>query len=109
VYDCQKQEKLVDGLQVRQQIKSSWIPWKRIPLKLTVRFYFGEARSSRKAETGGVRDGWHIKRPDLSNLIKYIEDVCQGIVYDDDCSIVQICASKEFSTQSYTEFWFDVI
>jgi Holliday junction resolvase RusA-like endonuclease len=103
VYDCQKEEKLVDGLQIVQQIDKKWVPWCSVPLKMCIRFYFSTHK------TIGESVLYHVSRPDLSNLIKYVEDICCGIVFIDDCIISVIDARKEFSSESYTEFWFELL
>ena len=46
----------------------------------------------------------HTAKPDLSNMIKFIEDVCKGIVYNDDEQIVQITAYKRYDLEPRTEF-----
>ena len=46
----------------------------------------------------------HIFKPDLSNLIKYIEDVCTGILYADDCLISNIIARKIYVNVAHTMF-----
>jgi Holliday junction resolvase RusA-like endonuclease len=50
-----------------------------------------------------VENEWHIKRPDLSNLIKLIEDALIGIVYDDDAIICKIVAKKVYTKTPYTK------
>ena len=37
---------------------------------------------------------WHDKRPDLTNLIKSIEDVCTGCLWTDDRQVVATYAHK---------------
>ena len=39
----------------------------------------------------------HIKRPDLDNLIKQINDCINGIIVGDDSQITTIAASKFFT------------
>lgn len=68
------------------------------PLKLEVVFCF--AKSPRRAD----RDYYHHYRPDLSNLIKLIEDVCSRVVYHDDCQIAEIHAVKVYSSPARTQF-----
>lgn len=36
----------------------------------------------------------HIKKPDLSNLIKFVEDCMEGIIFENDKQIVEIQAKK---------------
>jgi len=47
---------------------------------------------------------WHLKKPDLSNMIKFYEDICSGILYADDKQIVQISAEKKYDNNERTEF-----
>jgi Holliday junction resolvase RusA-like endonuclease len=46
----------------------------------------------------------HHKRPDLSNLIKFVEDAANGILYADDAQIASIKATKLYDLQPRTEF-----
>jgi Holliday junction resolvase RusA-like endonuclease len=46
----------------------------------------------------------HIARPDLSNLIKFIEDIAIGILYGDDSIIAEIYARKCYDATPRTEF-----
>ena len=45
----------------------------------------------------------HIKKPDLSNLIKSVEDAMNGIVYKDDSQIKNIVASKQYGESDKIE------
>lgn len=38
----------------------------------------------------------HVKKPDLSNLIKFVEDAMQGIIFVDDKQIIDITAKKYY-------------
>ena len=39
-----------------------------------------------------------IRKPDLTNIVKSLEDALNGVVYKDDCQIVTIHTSKVYST-----------
>ncbi len=41
----------------------------------------------------------HIKKPDISNLIKSVEDSLKNICYKDDNQIVSIVAQKEYASE----------
>ena len=45
----------------------------------------------------------HFSRPDLSYLVRFIEELCIGITYQDNCAIYSIIASKTFSDNPRTE------
>jgi len=46
----------------------------------------------------------HYIKPDLSNLIKYIEDISQGLLFRDDSAITKIVARKIYDPHARTEF-----
>jgi Holliday junction resolvase RusA-like endonuclease len=37
------------------------------------------------------------KKPDLSNLVKALEDGCDGVVWVDDCQVVDTACSKWYA------------
>lgn len=43
-------------------------------------------------------------KPEISNLIKFIEDICSGIVYQNNCVIHSICSEKRYGINPRTEF-----
>lgn len=49
--------------------------------------------------------GWifHTKRPDLDNLIKFVKDCLNGVVYQDDSQVFSIQAEKRYSEDPKTE------
>ena len=73
------------------------------PLLLDVTFYFPMPVSLKKKWEAMLHTP-NFYRPDLSNLIKYIEDVCTGLIYEDDCLITEIRAKKLYSNIGRTEF-----
>lgn len=46
----------------------------------------------------------HVTRPDLSNMLKFIEDCAQGILFANDSAIVSTDALKCYSFEPRTEF-----
>lgn len=95
VWDCQKQIKLATGIEVANIYGDTRMMGGS--LHLEIYFYF---QSSKQHKTGK----YHVFKPDLSNLIKFIEDVCTGIIYNDDCLISSISAHKIYDTKPRTEF-----
>ena len=99
VYDSQKNLKLVTGINLQRQHNSE--PFFDGPLSLDVTFFMEIPKSRlRYVHSGAV----HKFKPDLDNMIKYICDVCNKIVYNDDCTICKITATKVYDTKPRTEF-----
>src|SRR5271157_1483322 len=79
-WDAQKQLKLGIGFQISNQNRDQ--PFLSGPLKLNVRFFMPMPKHGAKK----LYQTPHFVRPDLDNMIKLICDVCNGIVYKDDCT-----------------------
>lgn len=74
------------------------------PLKLDITFYFKISLRKQGKSCGFKPNSFMFYKPDLSNLIKFIEEVATGILYDDDCIIASISAQKRYDTTPRTEF-----
>lgn len=74
------------------------------PLSLEITFYLKLPQKSTMRQRTAMLESHHITRPDLSNLVKYVEDVCNGVVYTDDCLITEIVATKCYDFEPRTEF-----
>lgn len=72
-------------------------------LRFDVSFYFPYRQSLSQSKRALSRGQSHIFKPDLSNLIKFIEDVGTGVLYQDDCLISEIIARKCYDEQARTE------
>ena len=71
------------------------------PLSLELRFYmprpknhFRSGKFSHLLKDLTLERLYHIKVPDLSNLIKFVEDALVGSFYEDDRQIIEIKAVK---------------
>jgi Holliday junction resolvase RusA-like endonuclease len=98
VYCAQKESILVTGITIQSQFNNE--PLFMGPLRLIFVFYMPIAQKLRKKGLAGTH---HITKPDISNLIKYYEDVCNEIIYHDDCIISEIYAVKRYSDEPRTE------
>lgn len=99
VYDAQKNKKLVAGINLRNQHGDD--PYLEGSLHLDIHFYL---KIPMQGKHGRLDNRYHIYKPDLSNLIKFIEDIGSGIIYHDDSTICSINASKRYSVEPRTEF-----
>ena len=61
-------------------------------VELRIDFYFARPKSLPK------KVNQHIKKPDLSKLIRSIEDSLTNIVWNDDSQVVQVLATKNYGT-----------
>ena len=73
------------------------------PLLLEVNFFFHMPQNKKKIFES-LRGSHHHIKPDLSNLIKLIEDAAKGILYHDDALIASINANKYYADRPRTEF-----
>jgi Holliday junction resolvase RusA-like endonuclease len=97
-WDPQKHQKYIIGLQLQSQH-----PLKRLfvgPIHLDICFFLPMAKRSKKE----IINTFHFFKPDLSNLIKFIEDIGSGILYKDDCLIASMSATKKYSDNPRTKF-----
>lgn len=95
-YDSQVSYKITLQGQLEKQIPIDYNLFTG-PILLDITFYM-------KKPTRTKAGTWAYKRPDLSNLIKLIEDVGNGLLYTDDAIIVMIIARKIYDTTPRTEF-----
>jgi Holliday junction resolvase RusA-like endonuclease len=48
-------------------------------------------------------------RPDIDNYLKSVQDALNGFIYADDSQIVDVIASKYYSTNPRIEIWFEEV
>lgn len=101
-YDTQKSLKFDWGIDLHDQHGDD--PLFKGPLHLEAYFYFPIAKTIKPAERFKRKGSYHSFRPDLSNLVKLIEDVATGILYEDDSLIASITAYKLYDDRPRTEF-----
>lgn len=68
--------------------------WKKEPLNLTARFIFPRPPSIPKKRKE------HVVRPDLSKVLRAIEDAMTGIVFGDDAQLVTVGVSKIYASET---------
>jgi len=100
-WDSQKQVKFACGLQLKSQNFNQELF--NCPLALDVTFFLPIPHRLPKRKKDLCHHSPHATIPDLSNLIKFIEDVATGILYKDDALIATITAKKVYSSVPRTE------
>lgn len=104
VYDPQREKKLVSSISIASQHNDQ--PMMIGPLHLDATFYVKYPTSISKKRQLEYQGKYHATTPDLDNYIKYIGDVCTGLVYHNDCIISSITAKKVYDANERTEFYF---
>lgn len=107
VYDSQKAVKtrIATELQIQKDENATLCGM----LHMHVDFYMPlpKTKSHRKHL---MQQKYHVYKPDLSNLIKMIEDVCVDIrIIEDDSLIASITARKLYGEQPSTKFYFETL
>jgi Holliday junction resolvase RusA-like endonuclease len=100
-YDPQETEESRFLFEVQKQ-------WNRPPIEgpLKVRCSFEmpiPKGTSRKKTWAMIKDEIkHTKKPDISNLIKFVEDCLNGVVWKDDSQIIYLAGGKFYSEEPKT-------
>lgn len=103
-YDNQSAAKLVSkSIFKSQMIIQNISKHLKGPLKLEVDFYIQIPASYSKKRKEVLEGQWHDKKPDNDNLLKFINDAAQEILFQDDCQIAYIISRKIWSLEPSTE------
>lgn len=100
-YDSQKSEKLLFQLYLKKQYQR---PLLTKPLLLDITFFMPIPESWSRKKKEAAFNTPHHSTPDLSNLIKWVEDCATNVIYQDDALIARIIAYKVYSDEPRTEF-----
>ena len=100
VYDEQSHLKII----LRQSLINQHNGNKRYsgPLHLYATFYMQPPKRNSQRLIGK----FHYYRPDIDNLLKMLCDLCNDILFDDDCCISQCTCAKIYDLNPRTEFYF---
>ena len=77
------------------------------PIYLQAQFHmpFPASMSAKKRATA-----IHTKKPDVDNMLKFLKDCANGVLWNDDSEVVWVCAQKLYSDNPRTEVeltWLD--
>lgn len=104
VYNPMRNHMLVLSITLQSQHNNN--PIFEGPIHLDVIFYMPYPSKLTKAQQKHIEGSYHFTRSDLDNMIKFVADVCNGIMYKDDAIIASISAKKVYSDNPRTEFSF---
>lgn len=83
--------------------KASNLPWdSAIRIELTFYLPIAETLPNAKRNALAWNLHFHNVKPDLDNLEKFILDVCNGIIFQDDKQIIEISSKKIYSLKPRT-------
>lgn len=101
IYDSQRDLKIITGINLQNQHGDQ--PIYHGPLHLDITFYLKMPKLSMRKSLM-VANTYHPHKPDISNLIKWVEDVANTIIYHDDAQIASITSRKIYNENPRTEF-----
>ncbi len=78
--------------------------YQKTPLHLIVNFYFSIPTSYKPHHRDALIGKPYLYKGDLDNLVKFLLDNCNALLFDDDCTIYQLTASKTYALEPRTEF-----
>lgn len=103
MYDSQKEAKSHTAIIIQSQQDCDLIPQGQ-PLHLEIIFFMRIPRKIRTRRQVEKNYTPHPLKPDISNLIKFVEDVASKILFHDDAQIASISARKIYHENPRTAF-----
>lgn len=101
MFDSQKESKRIYAIHIQNQQGQD--PILSGPVHLDITFFMKMPKLSPRKQPD-KRHAYHFYKPDLSNLLKFVEDVATKVIYNDDCQIAIITARKVYHESPRTEF-----
>ena len=105
-YNAQETEEGKFMWHVKSQLNGHQIIPAGTPIRIECWFLMPVPKSMLKGLQGQVRANLdpvpHVKKPDLDNLLKFVKDCLNGIVWADDAQVARISAFKVYSFQPAT-------
>ena len=102
IFDSQKLLKINHGILLKRQHGKK--PLLKSPLCLTVTFFLPFPCNSTRAKKDKIKGTYQCRRPDLDNLIKYVLDTSNLVLFSDDQLVCKINAKKIYDSEPRTEF-----
>jgi len=104
-YNDQETEEGRFILEVKQQLDGHTLMTG--PIRMVVNFYFqrpkshfGAGRNAGKLKPSAP--AYHICKPDLDNLLKFLKDCLNNFVWKDDSQVLELTAMKRYSATEKT-------
>ena len=101
-YNCQETEEGRFMFSIMAQLPEGWQPIQG-PVRLEALFMMPIPKTSRKKALdmamGNIR---HTKKPDTDNLLKFVKDCANGIIWKDDSQVYSVYATKFYAENPQT-------
>jgi Holliday junction resolvase RusA-like endonuclease len=111
-YDDQKSESGKFIINVMNQLSKDFKKFdSNTPLRLACLFTMPIPKSTSKKKRAAMLAGeiYHTKKPDCDNLIKFVKDCCNEIIWHDDSQVVHVAAKKEYGENPSTAFRIQIL
>lgn len=106
-FDRQAKERLAYQLQLKQACRNGPTT---APIALMCVFSFQMPKSWSKAKRTAMLGKPHESRPDLDNLVKFVSDAANGILWADDCQLSRFASvEKVWGNEDKTIINFEVL
>jgi len=102
IWDSQKELKTCSRIVLEKQQGQE--PIFENSLHLDITFFMGMPQNWSKRKRIEMNNTPHHFRPDLDNMVKFICDIANGLLYKDDSCISKITAQKIYSPEPKTTF-----
>jgi len=102
-YDSQAKLKEASSWEIMAQRPKPFLLTKR-PLQMVVTFNMGMPKAWSRIKQDHFVSKPCLTRPDVDNLLKYLLDVCNGLLFEDDSQVTSVHAKKIYSFVPSTTF-----
>jgi Holliday junction resolvase RusA-like endonuclease len=72
-------------------------------LSVGISFYFAMPKSWSAKKKSAMNMKYHTQKPDLTNLVKMLEDALNGVIWQDDSQISELMVKKRWGVEGCTE------
>ena len=99
-YDPQtKQKNCTRKIINDEMIKNKYEPIKEGPISVKLTSYCQIPASFSAKKRARLQGSYCAKRPDIDNYLKFLLDVCNGLVYSDDGQVAQVFTDKRYADE----------
>lgn len=104
-FNPKAKEQIKTGIEIKAQAnikKITGLPLED-PISLHVRFYMPIPKSYSKKKKDLLKGQPHIRRPDADNLLIFLMNSMNGIIFKDDSQVYDLTVTKNYSENPRTE------